>query len=78
MARKKLKMGKNEQPRGDITEKNHPYREPKARNELTVNLICPYHEAIIDENRIETALRQALAVPDLEVRFVTFEVKGPA
>ena len=66
------------QPEGDVSEKNHAFREVKSSNLLTVRVVCPYHEAIIDENRIEQALRQALAVPDLVVRTVTFDVDGPA
>jgi hypothetical protein len=64
-------------PKNQIEAKNHDYREPKTLNRLIVDVICPYHEAIIDENRLEEALRAATGVPDLEVQNVRFEVYGP-
>ena len=64
------KVNDNPPPEGDISGKNHPHREPKRKNRLSIEVFCPHFEAIIDENRIETALRNALAVPDLEVRSV--------
>lgn len=54
--------------------KKHDHREKPSRNRLLVILECPYHEAIIDENRLEQALRAATAVPDLRVSSVQFEV----
>jgi hypothetical protein len=57
-----------------IEDKNHAYREPATENRLVVVCRCPYNEAIIDENRIESALRAAFAVPDLQVTAVQFEV----
>jgi hypothetical protein len=57
-----------------LDDKNHDHREGFSRNRLVVVVECPYHEAIIDENRIEQALRAATAVPDLRVRTVGFEV----
>jgi len=61
---------------GTLEDKNHPYRESKTYNKLVVGVRCPYNEAIIDENRIEQALRAAFGIPDLEVISVTFEVAG--
>jgi hypothetical protein len=57
-----------------IEDKNHAFREAPTKNKLVVLLKCPYNEAIIDENRIESALRAAFAVPDLEVTSITFEI----
>lgn len=62
--------------KSQIEAKNHAFREGKTSNKLVVMLDCPYHEAIIDEVRIESALRAALAVPDLEVTSVSFEVSS--
>jgi hypothetical protein len=53
--------------------KKHPHREPKSINLLKVKLVCPYNEAIIDENRIEQALRNATGVEDLYVQEISFE-----
>jgi hypothetical protein len=60
---------------GSIEDKRNPHREPEAANELKVTVVCPYHEAIIDENRIESALRAALGVPDLRVTAISFSMK---
>jgi hypothetical protein len=56
-----------------IESKNHEHREAVSTNRLRVLIRCPYNEAIIDENRIEEALRAATGVPDLVVTSVTFE-----
>jgi hypothetical protein len=57
---------------GDITEKNHAFREPKGLNRLTIIMENPHNEAIIDENRLEQALRLATGVPDLVVKDVEY------
>ena len=62
--------------RSQIEAKNHAHREVSTQNELRIILRCPYHEAIIDENRLETALRNATGVPDLSVLTVEFKVNG--
>ena len=61
-------------PRSRIEAKDHAFREKATRNRLSVLLTCPYNEAIIDETRIESALRAAFGVPDLEVKYVRFEI----
>lgn len=62
-------------PRTPIEAKDHAFREKDSANLLQVSLTCPYHEAIIDEVRIESALRAALGVPDLVVTSIKFEVE---
>lgn len=61
---------------GDVTAKDHPFREAKTNNRLEVTFISPFNEAIIDENRIESALRNAFGVPDLEVKTVKYELQS--
>lgn len=57
-------------------DKEHPHREVKTLNNLSIMLRCPYNEAILDDNRMESALRAATGVPDLEVRCMSFEIVG--
>lgn len=58
-----------------IDAKNHAFREEATVNQLTIVFKCPPNEAIIDENRIEEALRAATAVPDLDVKSVDYRTK---
>jgi hypothetical protein len=54
-----------------------PKREPAIMCELKVGLSVPYHEAIIDDLRLQKALREALNVHDLIVYSVNFEASPP-
>lgn len=59
--------------KSQIDAKNHDFREKVTLNELTIVFKCPPNEAIINENRIESALRAATAVPDLEVKSINYK-----